>query len=185
MGDGCSGPLPKAACFPIVQLWSPRAPANVGTFCLPEDVVATAQPRSPMPLEPEFWLNMAFGGTDGSRLPFLSKITVYFIGWSGYDAPIIRGVGFSYDDTPEETVYGSKKDDFGMARKLTGRERNYQKYAAIDGRQGERIIGIHYSRCEPEPSQIHHRTSVADQALNFSVSPLSVHMPVNGCHESY
>ena len=66
--------------------------------------------ESPPPitgLNSELWLNMTFGGADGSRLPHLTRVVVYLHKKSSEDSSVC-GFGFFYDDTAPEEFHGSR-----------------------------------------------------------------------------
>lgn len=82
----------------------------------------------------DYFLNMCFGGEDGSRLAHLTRIVAYMDG--SRDAAIY-GMGFYYDDSSDEVFFGARISLQNNHR--TRPPRLAQISQAINGPGGERI----------------------------------------------
>ncbi|KAK5662624.1 hypothetical protein OQA88_8538 [Cercophora sp. LCS_1] len=117
----------------IAHIWNPCMPEETGTIRFPISTGIRTSPPSP-DMCSDYFLNIAFGGKDGSRLSHLKRIVVYM---DGTKDPAIYGMGFYYDDTAEEAFFGTR---ISLQNHNRGRPpRLAQISAAINGPAGERI----------------------------------------------
>jgi len=115
-----------------VPLWNPCPPTEAGTVHFSTWTNGRATQFS------SYFLNMNFGGSDGSKLKLLRGLGVSM---NGTLDDFVYGMSFYYGngDEPQEIYYGSR----ASYQEINGRpHRLCQKIFPIRGDRGERIVRI-------------------------------------------
>lgn len=125
--------IPSSSC-----LWNPHEPdfsesASADNNQLPKpNCLAT---------EPEFTLNMDFGGLAGTRLSLLNRIVAFH----NVHENFFQGFGFFYTDGTSK-LFGRRDTTYTMSLRFSCVEQS----CSIDGPGGERIVSIQIGYSDPE-----------------------------------